>query len=84
MGADVSVEMLRHAKAAFAAAAVTNVAFVHLNGATSPASPRRLVDVVYCTGVFMHLDEWDRYRYVAEASACSEAGRTRLLRQRRR
>jgi len=25
------------------------------------------VDLVYCTVVFMHLREWDRYRYVAES-----------------
>jgi ubiquinone/menaquinone biosynthesis C-methylase UbiE len=24
-------------------------------------------DVVYCTVVFMHLEEWDRYNYVLEA-----------------
>ena len=24
-------------------------------------------DVVYCTGVFMHLDEWERFRYVKDA-----------------
>jgi putative nucleotidyltransferase with HDIG domain len=27
----------------------------------------RSLDVVYCTGVFMHLDEWERFRYVVEA-----------------
>ena len=25
------------------------------------------VDVVYCTVVFMHLESWDRYNYIAEA-----------------
>jgi len=25
------------------------------------------VDLVYCTAVFMHLEQWDRYNYVEEA-----------------
>jgi ubiquinone/menaquinone biosynthesis C-methylase UbiE len=29
--------------------------------------PRDAFDLVYCTIVFMHLREWDRYRYVEEA-----------------
>jgi SAM-dependent methyltransferase len=26
-----------------------------------------LVDVVYCTVVFMHLESWDRYNYISDA-----------------
>jgi len=27
----------------------------------------RSIDFVYCTVVFMHLEQWDRYNYVEEA-----------------
>jgi ubiquinone/menaquinone biosynthesis C-methylase UbiE len=67
VGSDVSVNMLRHAKAACAAASVTNVDFFHLNGSDLTGIPDASFDVVYCTAVFMHLEEWDRYRYVREA-----------------
>jgi ubiquinone/menaquinone biosynthesis C-methylase UbiE len=67
VGADVSVNMLRHAKAACAAASVSNVDFFHLNGSDLTGIPDASFDVVYCTAVFMHLEEWDRYRYVREA-----------------
>jgi len=43
------------------------VSFVHLNGVDLSGVGDASVDVVYCTGVFMHLDEWERYRYVEEA-----------------
>ena len=67
VGSDVSVNMLRHAKAACAAASVSNVDFFHLNGCDLTGIPDASFDVVYCTAVFMHLEEWDRYRYVREA-----------------
>jgi SAM-dependent methyltransferase len=38
-----------------------------LNGIDLDGVADASVDVVYCTGVFMHLDEWERYRYLAEA-----------------
>jgi ubiquinone/menaquinone biosynthesis C-methylase UbiE len=65
IGADVSDEMLRHARAALAGQA--NVTFLHLNGVDLAGLDDASVDVAYCTGVFMHLDEWERYRYLAEA-----------------
>ena len=34
---------------------------------STPALSDDSIDVVYCTVVFMHLDEWDRYEYVKEA-----------------
>jgi ubiquinone/menaquinone biosynthesis C-methylase UbiE len=66
VGADVSVNMLRHAKAACEAASVSNVDFFHLNGTDLTGIPDASFDVVYCTAVFMHLEEWDRYRYIRE------------------
>jgi SAM-dependent methyltransferase len=65
IGGDVSDEMLGHARRALAA--LTNVEFLRLNGSDLQGVGDACVDVVYCTGVFMHLDEWDRYRYVTEA-----------------
>ena len=41
---------------------VPNVAFQLLNGYDLSAFASDSIDVAYCTGVFMHLDEWDRYR----------------------
>jgi ubiquinone/menaquinone biosynthesis C-methylase UbiE len=64
-GADVSQHMLRHAKHALAGH--TNVSFVHLNGIDLAGVADASMDAVYCTAVFMHLDEWERYRYVMEA-----------------
>ena len=64
IGADVSGEMLRHARAALAGHA--NVSLIQLNGVDLAGVDDASVDVAYCTGVFMHLDEWDRFRYITE------------------
>jgi SAM-dependent methyltransferase len=64
-GADVSPNMLRHA--ADALKDLPNVSTVRLNGYDLAGVADRSLDVVYCTGVFMHLDEWERYRYVLDA-----------------
>ena len=63
-GADVSQNMLNHARQALRRH--TNVSFVHLNGFDLTGVADASQDAVYCTAVFMHLDEWDRYRYVTE------------------
>jgi ubiquinone/menaquinone biosynthesis C-methylase UbiE len=65
IGADASANMLAHAKAALASR--PNVRFVHLNGFDLHGVESGSLDAVYCTAVFMHLDEWDRYRYIVEA-----------------
>jgi ubiquinone/menaquinone biosynthesis C-methylase UbiE len=65
IGADVSREMLAHTRAALGRAA--NTELIHLTGDGLPASLDGTVDVVYCTTVFMHLEEWDRYRYIQGA-----------------
>jgi ubiquinone/menaquinone biosynthesis C-methylase UbiE len=64
MGADVSRNMLEHARQALSH--LPNVSFHSLNGSDLQGFSDDSVDVVYCSGVFMHLDEWDRYRYVSE------------------
>jgi len=64
-GGDVSPNMLHFA--ATALADLPNVSTVQLNGYDLTGVADRSFDVVYCTGVFMHLDEWERYRYIVEA-----------------
>ena len=65
IGADVSDDMLGHAGRALATLA--NVDLLRLSGSDLEGVSDASIDVAYCTGVFMHLDEWDRYRYVTEA-----------------
>jgi SAM-dependent methyltransferase len=65
VGADVSVNMLAHARRRLAD--LTNVRTVAVSGYDLAPVPDATVDVVYCTVVFMHLDEWERFRYVREA-----------------
>jgi SAM-dependent methyltransferase len=72
IGSDVSQNMLRHAKDTLRD--LKNVSFVHLNGTDLHGIADRSVDVTYCSGVFMHLDEWDRYRYVVEARRVLKPG----------
>jgi ubiquinone/menaquinone biosynthesis C-methylase UbiE len=64
-GADVSPHMLRHA--ARRLAEFPNVRFVELSGYDLAPIPSESLDAVYCTVVFMHLSEWDRYSYIEEA-----------------
>lgn len=63
-GADVSPNMLRFAREALAS--TSNASLVSLNGFDLAGISDASVDIVYCTAVFMHLDEWDRFRYVRE------------------
>jgi ubiquinone/menaquinone biosynthesis C-methylase UbiE len=65
IGCDVSPAMLRHARARLAGNA--NVRLVEVSGFDLAPIAASSVDVVYCTVVFMHLDEWDRYGYLLEA-----------------
>jgi ubiquinone/menaquinone biosynthesis C-methylase UbiE len=65
IGADVSENMLGHLRQRLADH--PNVRTVALNGYDLSQVRDSSLDVVYCTVVFMHLDEWERYRYVKEA-----------------
>jgi len=65
IGGDVSPKMLEHTRRLLAD--LPNVELVELSGVDLAPIPDASVDVVYCTVVFMHLYEWDRYRYVQEA-----------------
>jgi ubiquinone/menaquinone biosynthesis C-methylase UbiE len=62
---DVSSNMLRHARER--CAGLDNVEFVELSGWDLAPISDESVDLVYCTVVFMHLDEWERFSYVREA-----------------
>ncbi|MGA2015770.1 MAG: class I SAM-dependent methyltransferase [Opitutaceae bacterium] len=64
-GADISAEMLGHAAARLGDR--PNTTLVELSTVGLQEFPRDAFDLVYCTVVFMHLFEWDRYRYVEEA-----------------
>ncbi len=65
IGCDVSPTMLNHARTYLAH--LENVRLMEISGFDLAAIASESVDVVYCMVVFMHLDEWDRYSYVAEA-----------------
>jgi SAM-dependent methyltransferase len=64
-GADISGAMLRHAARRLEER--KNTSLVELATVGLQEFPEGSFDTVYCTIVFMHLFEWDRYRYVEEA-----------------
>lgn len=65
VGCDISGHMLAFAKENLKDTA--NVTLVELAGAALREFADASFDHVYCSAVFMHLEEWDRYRYVTEA-----------------
>jgi ubiquinone/menaquinone biosynthesis C-methylase UbiE len=65
IGTDVSQNMLGFAAERLVGFA--NVRLVETSGYDLRPVPDSSVDVVYCTVVFMHLEEWDRYNYVLES-----------------
>jgi SAM-dependent methyltransferase len=65
IGTDISGNMLEHARRRLEG--LGNVRFVELSGQALKEIRDASVDLVYCTVVFMHLFEWDRYRYVQDA-----------------
>jgi len=65
IGTDVSEAMLGHARARLAGK--SNITLLATNGHDLSGIPDASVDAVYCTVVFMHLQEWDRWTYVKEA-----------------
>jgi len=64
-GSDISGGMLGHAAKRLEGR--PNTTLVELATVGLQEFPRDAFDLVYCTVVFMHLFEWDRYRYVEEA-----------------
>jgi len=65
IGTDISGNMLKYARRRLET--VPNVQLIELGEVGLREIESSSVDVVYCTVVFMHLFEWDRYRYVLEA-----------------
>lgn len=65
IGCDVSPHMLAHARERLTG--LSNVRLVELSGFDLAGIAAESVDLVYCTVVFMHLDEWDRFSYVEDA-----------------
>ena len=65
IGTDISSRMLE--VAAQRLRGFPNVELIELGTVGLREIPDASVDMVYCTVVFMHLFEWDRYRYVHEA-----------------
>jgi SAM-dependent methyltransferase len=65
IGTDISGNMIAHARERMAA--LPNVTLVELSTVGLSEIPDTSVDLVYCTVVFMHLYEWDRWHYVKEA-----------------
>ena len=61
---DVSENMLAHTRKRLAN--VKNFRTVALNGYDLSGIESASIDLVYCTVVFMHLDEWERYNYIKE------------------
>lgn len=65
IGGDVSDRMLAHLRRRLED--LPNVRTVSLNGYDLSPVASASLDVVYSTVVFMHLEEWERYRYIQEA-----------------
>jgi SAM-dependent methyltransferase len=65
IGTDISPSMIQHASHKLAP--LGNVELVELQASSLNDFPDDCVDKVYCSTVFMHLDEWDRFHYVREA-----------------
>ena len=64
-GSDISPNMLKFAKRRLSK--TTNTSLIELSGCDLSIFKDNSFDVVYCSVVFMHLDEWDRFNYVQEA-----------------
>lgn len=64
-GADISPNMLEFASKRLQDK--ENVDFKELTGCDLSIFEDNSFDVIYCSVVFMHLDEWDRFHYITEA-----------------
>jgi ubiquinone/menaquinone biosynthesis C-methylase UbiE len=72
IGTDISANMLTYA--AQRLQGLENIELVELSAVGLKEIPDNSVDLVYCTVVFMHLYEWDRYQYVKEAYRVLKSG----------
>jgi len=72
IGCDRSKHMLRYAQQRMAT--FENVRFVQLSDPKLDGIPDGSIDVVYCTNVLAHLDELERWQYVAESHRVLRTG----------
>ena len=72
IGTDVSENMLKYAQQR--TIHLPNVEFVPIDGWDLHPISDQSVDLVYCTVVFMHIDEWERYNYICEAKRILRPG----------
>jgi len=72
IGTDVSENMIEYARNRLNN--FNNIELIAVNGWDLAQIPDASVDLVYCTVVFMHLDEWDRFNYVCEAKRILKPG----------
>ena len=77
VGADISARMLARARDRLGK--VPNARLVQLSNVSLVQFKEKSFDVVYCTSVFGHLDEMDRWRYVEEALRVLRPGGRILL-----
>ncbi|MGA7409692.1 MAG: methyltransferase domain-containing protein [Bryobacteraceae bacterium] len=77
VGADISARML--ARAFDRLGTVPNARLVQLSSVSLVQFKDKSFDAVYCTSVFGHLDEMDRWRYVEEAFRVLRPGGRLLL-----
>ncbi|MGA9215136.1 MAG: class I SAM-dependent methyltransferase [Methylocella sp.] len=77
IGADVSENMLSHIKRRLVE--FKNVRTVATNGFDLSEIPSESIDVVYCTVVFMHLEEWERFSYIKEGFRVLKPGGRMLV-----
>jgi ubiquinone/menaquinone biosynthesis C-methylase UbiE len=64
IGLDVSENMLEHIRNRLAK--FNNVRTVAGNGFDLSVIPDQSIDMCYCSVVFMHLEEWERFNYIRE------------------
>ncbi|MGB6177412.1 MAG: class I SAM-dependent methyltransferase [Methylocella sp.] len=77
IGADVSENMLSHIKRRLGE--FKNVRTVATNGFDISEIPSESIDLVYCTIVFMHLEEWERFGYIKEGFRVLKPGGRMLV-----
>jgi ubiquinone/menaquinone biosynthesis C-methylase UbiE len=77
IGADVSENMLEHLRRRLKD--LPNVRTVALSGYDLAPIASETLDLVYCTVVFMHLDEWDRFNYIREGYRVLKPGGRMLV-----
>jgi SAM-dependent methyltransferase len=77
IGIDVSENMIKHMKRRLAG--FTNVRIMETNGFDLRVVDDESIDVVYCTVVFMHLEQWDRYNYISEGFRILKPGGRMLV-----